>query len=146
MLERLPPTDHVDHAQRGNDRIESRPLCQPIKVRRDMIGYHRGTIDFNSIRKSTQLPLIVEAVGARDVIALRAMSVTSQARYQMDSVDFRPGEPFVWPIDLLRQASSLGATRAADVEAMGVLACTARCSDRPDTVYWPVSVSRRASR
>jgi hypothetical protein len=91
------------------------------------------------------VPLIVEGAGAKDVIALRALSITNQARYQMDSVESKPGEPFVWPVDLLRRASSLGATKAADIEALGVLACSSRCVDRPDTTYWPVSTSTPAS-
>jgi len=110
-----------------------------------LIGYHRGTIDFGAIRRAPSLPLVVEGAGARDAIALRALSLTNQARYQMDSVSYKPGEPFIWPVDLLRKASALGATKAADIETLSVLACTSRCVDRPETTYWPVSTTPASS-
>jgi hypothetical protein len=110
-----------------------------------LVGYHRGTIDFGAIRRTPSVSLIVEGAGAKDVIALRALSITNQARYQMDSVKYKPGEPFIWSVDMLRRASSLGATKAADIETLSVLACTSRCVDRPETTYWPVSTATPAS-
>lgn len=110
-----------------------------------LMGYHRGTIDFSAIRRNSTLPLMVVGAGANGAIALRALSITSQARYQMDTASVELGQPFEWPVELLRKASSLSAAKAADIDALGVIACSARCVDRPDTVYWPVSMATVAA-
>ncbi len=105
------------------------------------MGYHRGAIDFSAIRRVATLTLIVDGEGGRGPVALRALSTTSQARYQMDSAEVGLGRPFDWSLELLRKASSLSAAAAADLDALGIVACSARCSDRPDTVYWPVALA-----
>lgn len=106
-----------------------------------LVGYHRGIIDFGAVRRVATLTLIVDGEGNKGPIALRALSTTGQARYQMDSAEVGLGRPFDWSLELLRKASSLSAATAADLDALGVIACSARCIDRPDTVYWPVALA-----
>lgn len=102
-----------------------------------LVGYHQGTLDFRSATL-TSVPLTVITDARPGPIVLRAMSLTSQSRYQMDNVDVVSGRTFHWPVDLLRQAA---ATRGsgASISALGVIACSNRCAHRPDTVYWPVA-------
>lgn len=77
-----------------------------------------------------------------ETVALRALSLTSTYRYQMDTVTLKVGSVFVWPMDLVTQASRSG---GMDPRTLGVVACSNKCEDRPDTKYWPVAFSPTSS-
>lgn len=101
-----------------------------------LIGYHEGpiTIDLRSSK-----PLTIEAVGdSNDQVFLRALSVTSIARYQMDEEVVPLGRPVEWPVDVLQQAAKGAANHAIDVSTIALTACSRRCADIADTEYWPV--------
>lgn len=106
-----------------------------------LVGYHSGTLDFSRIRRVDNLLLVVGAQAGTPV-ALRAQSLTGQSRYQMDIAQVAPGLPIAWPLDVVRKAAS--SSMAANLDAFAVVACSARCVDRPDTVYWPVSLADAA--
>lgn len=103
-----------------------------------LVGYHQGTLDIRNA-KLTSVPLTVTADARPGPVVLRAMSLTSQSRYQMDNIDVVPGRTFHWPIELVRQAAAATRGPGANLGALGVIACSNRCVDRPDTVYWPVA-------
>ncbi|MDR5806340.1 hypothetical protein [Caballeronia sp. LZ001] len=108
-----------------------------------LVGYQQGAIAFDLRRNQT---LTVEAVGdSHESAYLRAMSVTSRARYQMDEEVVPLQSPVVWPMDVLKQAVEHSANGALDVSTIALSACSHRCADIADTVYWPVRALATAS-
>ena len=103
-----------------------------------LVGYHQGTLDIRNA-KLTSVPMTVTADARPGPIVLRAMSLTSQSRYQMDNVDVVPGRTFHWPVDLVRQAAAATRGPGANMSALGVIACSNRCVDRPTRCIgrWP---------
>lgn len=106
----------------------------------ELVGYGAGDVD-------TAIPivqvLVPEAAGAVDSLTVRALSLTARKRYQMDRTLAGRGH-YEWPLGLLRQAVSSPDIKL-DPATMGLVACTNRCANRPDTVFIPVLVARAAS-
>jgi len=110
----------------------------------DLVGYIAAPVDFKAIAsRSAHLRVLGNA--AREAVTLRALSVTQRTRYQMDRQDVHPGESIEWSGDILAKASQPPGAAPLDPAKLGVLACSARCSDQPETVYWPVLVEPRPS-
>lgn len=99
-----------------------------------LIGYGAGGID-----AAMQSAALTVPHGARHpALTLRALSLTSGKRYQMD-MPLSDHERYGWPLELVRRARS-DQQLDLDPATIGVLACTNRCASRPDTVYFPVYV------
>lgn len=78
-------------------------------------------------------------------VAVRALSLTSTYRYQMDYAAARIGEVFLWPLDVASRVMRSGSGKGLDPATLGVLACDNRCLDGLDTTYWPVAAAPSAS-
>jgi len=109
-----------------------------------LVGYHVG-------RPTLRVPgdkaasLVILASTVSEPVSLRATSLTSQFRYQMDSSAVVVGRAFHWPLDVVEQAATAGpGGKGLDLSTLGVVACNNRCSDRPDTMYWPVAFTVEA--
>lgn len=130
----------VDGTQPGTLRYAPRrDRCEgalPLYVGRgegiSLIGYGAGSIDADL----QSAVLTVPHGPAQPALTLRALSLTSRKRYQMD-MPLTDQERYGWPLELVRRARS---DQQLDLNpaTIGVLACTNRCISRPDTVYFPV--------
>jgi hypothetical protein len=105
----------------------------------DLIGYHYGTLRLPSGSAST-VPIVAYGDG-RGTVYLRALSLTSRSRYQMDHVNMKFGEPFPWPIDVLDKAAKQRGEAGVNASNIGLAVCSNRCADRPETIYWPVGTA-----
>jgi hypothetical protein len=105
----------------------------------DLIGYHVAGLGF-ATTSGEPLKLVAIGTDRQRRVTLRAMSLTSRAYYQMDRVDLAVMEEFVWPTADVLGAVTNPASASVDPSKIGIVACSNRCSDRPDTVYWPVGV------
>ena len=105
----------------------------------DLIGYHAGNVEVRKLAKSS---VTVTAIGAggHEPVALRALSLTSRGRYQMDRENGHVGEPFDWSPEVAGQLIGSGPPATLDPAKVGLLACSLRCADQPETVYWPVAM------
>ncbi len=105
----------------------------------ELVGYGAGDID-------TATPImhveVLEAPGKADSLTVRALSLTARKRYQMDRTLAARGR-YEWPLGLLRQAVSSPDIKL-DLATMGLVACTNRCANRPDTLFVPVLVAQVA--
>jgi hypothetical protein len=108
----------------------------------DLLGYLAAPVDFKAIA-GRSVRLLVLGAAPRDNITLRALSVTQRTRYQMDRTDVHPEETVEWNGDVLAKAVKPPGAAPLDPAKLGVLACSARCNDQPDTVYWPVLIEPR---
>jgi len=98
----------------------------------ELIGFFLGK--FNDSMPVAELS-VGSPAGQNEALTIRALSLTSRLRYQMDALVDANGK-FRWPLALLGKArSDIG----IDTKAMGIVACTNRCANRPDTVYFPLS-------
>ncbi len=98
-----------------------------------LIGYGTGVL--NAELPAATLYMLPDAPVP---LTLRALSLTSRQRYQMDMLSTGPG-PMRWPLDLVRRART-DPHLMLKPAGVGLLACSKRCASRPDTVYYPVAL------
>lgn len=102
----------------------------------DLVGYHYGNL---RLRANPVATVSIMAYGeGGGTVYLRALSLTSRSRYQMDHVNTKFGEHFLWPVDVLDKVIKQRGETGVDASNIGIVACSNRCADRPDTTYWPV--------
>ena len=104
----------------------------------DLVGFQAGEVDIAKVGRSLQITAI--GPGPHDTVTLRALSLTSKGHYQMDTDEAHLNQPFPWPGEVLQAALTGGGARIVDPAKLGLLGCSRRCTDRPDTVYWPVAM------
>lgn len=105
-----------------------------------LVGYRANTYRLR-IPGDPAVSLVALGSPAGGEVAVRALSLTSTYRYQMDHAAAKIGEVFVWPLDVASRAIQAGRGHGLDPATLGIVACDNRCSDRPDTTYWPIAVS-----
>lgn len=106
----------------------------------ELVGYGAGDIDTATPNAQVVVP---EAPEKADSLTVRALSLTARKRYQMDRTLAGRGR-YEWSLRLLRQAVANPEIKL-DPATMGLVACTNRCANRPDTVFVPVLVEKAAS-
>lgn len=100
----------------------------------ELIGFFSGTFD---ARGPVAELYVAPTTAITAVLTVRALSLTSRLRYQMDARMGQDGK-FRWPLMVLERARN-DKNIALDMNSLGIVACSNRCSPRPDTVYFPMS-------
>lgn len=101
----------------------------------EIVGYTSGTYRLTA----PEVELAVQFSSARpDTLTIRAMSVTSLSRYQMDA-SVKEGQVIRWPLELLFEAKADQQIQL-DLSTLAIVGCTNKCAIRSDTVYFPVAM------
>jgi hypothetical protein len=99
----------------------------------DLIGYHIAGLGV-ATTLSQRMTLVAVGMDRQRRVTLRAMSLTSRAYYQMDRSGLALMEEFVWPTSEVLGAVTKPDSAVVDPSKIGLLACSNRCADQPDTV------------
>lgn len=101
----------------------------------ELVGYTSGAYDMSA--PELEMSVLSKAVRA-DALTIRAMSLTSLVRYQMDTT-VKGNQAFRWPLELLLRAKADRKVQL-DLATLAIVGCTNRCSRRNETQYLPVAV------
>ena len=101
----------------------------------ELVGYTSGSYDMSepALRMS-----VLSAAAKRDAVTIRALSLTSLVRYQMDAT-IEQGRDFQWPLDLVLRAQA-DRQLQFDPSTLAIVGCTNRCARQSETLYFPVAV------
>lgn len=105
----------------------------------ELVGYHYGKIALPPAGASVAIQALGDKPNGQ--IAIRALRLTSRGWYQMDRANTTLGTVFPWPADVLVRAAGMRGDAALDLSATSLIACSNRCAERPDTLYWPIEIA-----
>lgn len=101
----------------------------------EIVGYTAGAYSLTA----PAVEFSVQQSSAKfDTLTIRAMSVTSLSRYQMDAA-VKEGQTFRWPLELLLDAKADQKIQL-DLSTLAIVGCSNHCAIKNDTVYFPVAV------
>ncbi|WP_144444265.1 hypothetical protein [Caballeronia arationis] len=104
----------------------------------ELVGYQIGSMPAH-LMPGVPITLVTLGKSTDGPVFLRAQSVTSHLRYQMDRANTKLGQEVAWQSDVLAQLSEASAAQPAlDLSKLAILACSNNCSGSPNTIYWPV--------